>query len=74
MKSNKSCPWCKCNDVRVLSEKTTPEIKGLLPGYQVECTNCAARGPSGYVDAANALAAWEERTWEERPESVNPDT
>lgn len=59
MKSKRSCPWCHCNDIRVLSKGLTPEVKGLFEGHQVECTNCGARGPSGYIDTSNAVGAWE---------------
>lgn len=60
MKCKRDCPFCDENEIRVLSAKLTPEVQGLFPGHQVECTNCAARGPSGYIDAANAIEAWEE--------------
>lgn len=59
MKSKTPCPWCKCNDIQVLSPGLTPHIKDLKPGHQVECINCGARGPCGYIDTANAIGAWE---------------
>jgi len=60
MLSKTPCPLCKCNVIRVLSTELTPEVRDLLPGYQVECTKCGARGPGGHVDTANAVCAWEE--------------
>jgi hypothetical protein len=59
MKSKTPCPWCKESIIRVLSKGLTPEVEGLMPGHQVECTNCGARGPSGYIDTSNAVGAWE---------------
>lgn len=59
MKAKCNCHFCNMNEIRVLSAALTPEVQGLFPGHQVECTNCAARGPSGYIDERNAIAAWE---------------
>ncbi|MCY1307648.1 hypothetical protein D9M68_19670 [compost metagenome] len=58
MKANCNCHFCNENEIRVLNEKLTPDEQGLKPGYQVECVNCGARGPSGYATEAHALVAW----------------
>lgn len=59
MKAKGNCPFCNENEIRILSASKTPDLKGLIPGSQVECVNCAARGPCGYATDEGAILAYE---------------
>lgn len=58
MKTKRDCPFCGENSVNILSPKTVPQSTHGK-GYQVECFECGARGPLGYVDKKNAILGWE---------------
>ena len=52
-KVKNACPFCGFKSTQVL----TPEMS--TGGHQVECTNCAARGPCGYRSPKDAVLAWD---------------
>lgn len=58
MKTDKACPFCGQNSVRVIGEKRDETKPPYATGYQVECINCGSRGPSGMHNEANAVLAW----------------
>ena len=59
MKAKFDCRFCGCNNIQVLGADTTPWVEGMKPGYQVECINCGAMGPSGWKYQRDAIKAWE---------------
>lgn len=56
MKSYKECPFCGFNSV-CFSEKEIKNTKPKQIGYQIECINCAAKGPI-YGDKKSAMLGW----------------
>lgn len=53
MKSEKGCPFCQEKDIHIV-KSAPPAMEGL----QVECINCAARGPV-YKTKEEAITGWE---------------
>ena len=59
MKANNGCPFCGCNSIEILSSTSEPNLCSSKKGFQVGCTNCGARGPSGMKDDVNAIIVWD---------------
>jgi hypothetical protein len=49
------CPFCGCHSTHVLG----PENSTHGNGYQVECINCATRGPCGMKSPKDAVLVWD---------------
>ena len=59
MKTKTDCPFCGCSSTQILGPNTKPQKSAHGKGYQVECLNCAARGPSGMVTGREAVLVWD---------------
>ena len=59
MKPKTDCPFCGCRCTQMLGPNTTPRTSAHGKGYQVECLNCAARGPAGMVTSKDAVLVWD---------------
>ena len=53
-----TCPFCGHASKQILGPKTRPQTSAHGRGYQVECINCAARGPAGFASERDAMQAF----------------
>ena len=53
------CPFCGHHSTQVLGPHTEPNTSTHGKGYQIECTNCGARGPCGMAMPLEAGKAWD---------------
>jgi hypothetical protein len=54
MRSKNGCPFCQQHVIYIVKSEMPTAIDGL----QVQCDNCAARGPV-YEDEKSAVTGWE---------------
>ncbi len=58
-KTTNYCPFCACHSTHILGPTTSPSTSTHAKGYQIECINCGARGPSGMATPKDAVTVWD---------------